>query len=377
MTAAAEKAALAIVQDAAARHGATLDAVPARDRKHLRDRLLSLDGLADLPPVRPLIDGLLYKDTLAQLAGAPGSYKSFITVGMACAVAVGVNWEGHRVPEAGPVVYVAAEGASGLRVRILAWCEANKVPVERVARNLRVLREPLALVDEQDVQEAVEVASESGALLTVLDTRARCTTGLEENSATEQGHAIAAAERIQRASGGAVLLVHHTGRNGEHGRGSNSWDGAVWSDLRLQGAERRCTVKCEKHKDVPDGCEHNFRLLPRVVSADLMPPLHEESPHDHVARRSTLVVVQNDLWTNEEDDSRSSGKVLDIIRTKAGAEGLTRAEVVRLSEDAQVSRSTAYEVLNALVSRGALRNVGSEKRHKYVVAGPVLVSPEE
>ncbi len=108
-----------------------------------------------------------------------------------------------------------------------------------------------------------------------------------------------------------------------------------------------------------------------------MPPLHEESPHDHAARRSTLVVVQNDLWTNEEDDSRSSGKVLDIIRTKAGAEGLTRAEVVRLCEDAQVGRSTAYEVLNALVSRGALRNVGSEKRHKYVVAGPFLVGPEE
>ena len=175
------------------------EASPAR--RHLRDRLLSLDAFANLP-VRPLVDGLLYRDTLAQLAGPPGSYKSFVSVGMACAVAAGVVWEGHRVPEAGPVVYVAPEGGSGLRVRVLAWCEHNKVPVEQVARNLHVLREPLALADERDVQEAVEVAAEVGALLTVLDTRARCTAGLEENSATDQGHAIAAAERIQRASGG-------------------------------------------------------------------------------------------------------------------------------------------------------------------------------
>ncbi len=260
MTAAAEKAALAIVQDAAARHGATLDAVPARDRKHLRDRLLSLDGLADLPPVRPLIDGLLYKDTLAQLAGPPGSYKSFITVGMACAVAVGVNWEGHRVPEAGPVVYVAAEGASGLRVRILAWCEANKVPVERVARNLRVLREPLALADEQDVQEAVQVASESGALLTVLDTRARCTTGLEENSATEQGLAIAAAERIQRASGGAVSWCTTPDATASTGAGATAGTGRCGPTCGSRApsgaapSSARSTRTCRTDASTTSGC---------------------------------------------------------------------------------------------------------------------------
>ena len=151
----------------------------------------------------------------------------------------------------------------------------------------------------------------------------------------------------------------------------------MWSDLRLKGAELRCTVTCSKHKDVPDGCEHNFRLMPHLVSERLMPRLSSESPHEHLVRRSTLVIVQNDLWTNEEDDSRSSGKVLDIIRTKAGAEGLSRAEVVRLCEDAQVGRSTAYGALNALVKEGAVRNVGSEARHKYVVAGPYPVGSED
>ena len=41
-----------------------------RPRLHLRDQLLSLADLRDLPPVGPLIEGLLYRDTLAQLRRA-------------------------------------------------------------------------------------------------------------------------------------------------------------------------------------------------------------------------------------------------------------------------------------------------------------------
>jgi hypothetical protein len=43
-----------------------------QSRRHLRDRLLSLSALQDLTPVQPLIEGLLYRNTLAQLAGPPG-----------------------------------------------------------------------------------------------------------------------------------------------------------------------------------------------------------------------------------------------------------------------------------------------------------------
>ncbi len=342
-------------------------------RPHLRERLLTLDQLADIPPVRPLVDGLLYRDTIAQLSGPPGSYKSFVSVGLACAVAAGVPFEGHRVPRAGHVVYVAPEGSNGLRARILAWCESNRVPVGQVSRHLHVLREPLGLGVSLDVSEAVEVAGELGALLTVLDTRARCTLGLEENSATEQGVAIAAAERIQRASGGTVLGVHHTGRNGDAGRGSNAWDGAVWSDLRLRGAELRCQVHCAKHKEVPDGCEHHYRLVPHLVSRAAMPRWTDEdgqpvSDAEWERGRSTLVAVQTGADEVLDDDSASNQRVLDIARTSAGAEGLSRAQLVSLATDAGIGRSTAYGAVPALVKRGALRNIGTESKARYVVS---------
>jgi hypothetical protein len=356
----------------------TPESEPAEPRRrHLRERLLSLDDLGDLPPVRGLVYGLIYRNTLAQLSGPPGSYKSFVTLGMACSIAVGLPWEGHRVPEAGPVVYVAPEGAPGLRARALAWCETTGVDPARLKDRLFFLAEPVQLGNQIDVTEACDVARELNALLLVLDTRARCTLGLSENDATEQGRAIHSAEAIQAAAGTTVLAVHHSGRGGDHGRGSNAWDGAVWSDLRVTGEDLRCRIHCEKHKDAPDGCDHHFRLVPHTVSPQLMPRLPHEAPEEWETRRSTLVAVQIGVWTDAVDDRRSTREVLDVVRTSGGQEGLTRAQVAAFAEERNLSRSAAYEAVNALLKSGALRNVGTVKRGRYVVSGLSLVADED
>lgn len=283
---------------------------------------------------------------------------------MACSVALGLNWEGHAVPEAGPVVYVVPEGASGIRARVLAWCDLSGVDPRDLRDRLRFLPEPLYLGNSLNVDDAVEVAVEMQAALFVLDTRARCTTGLEENSSTEQGRAIDAAERIQQASGAAVLAVHHSGRNGDHGRGSNAWDGAIWSDLRLTGEDLRCRIHCEKHKDVPDKCDHHYRMVPHVVPEHLMPGCDEH-------QRSTLVAVQMGHLDDLAGDRRSTRAVLDIIRTTAGREGLTRAQIVQLAEEHKLGRSTVYEAVNALVNVAAIRNAGTPNRARYVLVGEV------
>jgi len=332
-------------------------------RPSMRARLLTISDLADLQPVRPLIDGLLYRETLAQLSGPPGQYKSFMVIAMACAVAHGGTFEGHPVPEAGPVVYVAAEGATGTRARILAWCEKSGVDPAELEGKLYVLPEPIQLGDTMDVTEAAELARELAALLLILDTRARCTLGLEENSATDQGRAIQHAEEIQRASGATVLAVHHSGRSGDHGRGSTAWDGAVWSDLRMTGEELRAKLTCAKHKDVPDGCEHHFRLVPHTVSVQNMPDAD-------IAARSTLVIVQNGGWTNAEPDGKNARIVQEVLWTNAPPEGFTAALLAGQVEAAGGSRSGTYSAVKALVRSGAVTNVGTEARSRYIAAHP-------
>jgi hypothetical protein len=170
----------------------------ATEPPRLRDQLLSVTQLATLPPADPLVDGLLYKGTVAQLSGPPGSYKSFLTLGMAVSVAVNESFEGHQVHGGRPVVYIASEGASGLRARILARCELSKIDPGRLDDRFFVLPEPVRLDHRYHVDELVEAVAELDAGLVVLDTRARCTGELDENSATEQGKAIAAVEMAGR-----------------------------------------------------------------------------------------------------------------------------------------------------------------------------------
>jgi hypothetical protein len=336
-------------------------------RPTMRDRLLSVFDLGGLPPVAPLIRGLLYRGTLAQMSGPPGSYKSFVMLAWAISVALGRDFGHHRVGESGPVVIVAAEGATGLQARILAFCELNGIdPAETVGR-LYVLPEPVQIDQRRvDISEALVTVAEVGAVLLVLDTRARCTVGLEENSSTEQGHAIAGADRIVNG-GCTVLTVHHAGRNGGP-RGSNAWDGAVWSDLRLTGGGLMATVGCHKHKDVPDGCEHLFRLIPHVVSEAAMPSHAGESDQDWTDRRTTLVAAPPGLSASGTVVAKTGQVVRDVVRRCAGAKGLTRPEIVRFAEEKGAGRSQVYEAINTLLKAGVLVDVGTANTSRFRLA---------
>lgn len=328
-----------------------------RAQPHLLNQLLRIPDLRDLPPAEPLIEGLLYKNTIAQLTGAPGCYKTFGTIGMSCAFAAGVPFGDFAVPNAGNVVYVAAEGVAGLRMRILAFCEVWGIDPALLLDRLRILPVAIQLGNQVDVSQAIDVVRAVDADLLVLDTRARCTLGLEENSATAQGQAIDAADRIRAAAGCTVLGVHHSSRTGTAGRGSNAWDGAVWSDLRMDGRNLQATIHCEKHKDVAAGCDHHFRLVRHTVSSQLMPGFE---PY-----RSTLVLSSHGPGL-EGLTPNSQRVVLEIIRNSAPAEGFTAPQVVELADAVGVGKSSTYVALKALVSEDLVRNIGSSNRSRYV-----------
>src|SRR3546814_18665342 len=102
-------------------------AVEPAVRKPMRDRLLSVFDLSNLPPVTPLVDGLLYRGTLAQLSGPPGRYKSFLMTAWAVSVASGRDFECHKVSPSGAAVIVAPQGPHGLKQKERASCRDRGV----------------------------------------------------------------------------------------------------------------------------------------------------------------------------------------------------------------------------------------------------------
>jgi DnaB-like helicase N terminal domain/AAA domain len=332
-----------------------------------RTQLLSILDLANLPAVDPLVADLIFRNTLAQLSGPPGKYKSFISIDLSCALATGqTSWAGHRIRKREKVVYVAAEGASGLRARILAWCEYHGIDPAELVGWMFILPLPIQLGTVVQVDDAVVMAKEVGAGLLVLDTRARCTLGLEENSATEQGEAVHAADRIRIAAGCTVWGIHHTGRSGSTPRGSTAWDGAVWSDLRLESEEEGAAeITVEKHKDAPSGQKFTYRLFPHTVSPELMPDVPEPA-------RKSLVVLSTWLDNSDEIITGFIKRVAKLADNSCGIEGLTRPQLVALAVADGMKQATAYRAVNELIKRSYLHNVGTEKRPRYRYIGRTL-----
>lgn len=66
--------------------GDATDPQPNREDQ-LRAALLDSAGLDSLPEPEPLIDGWLYRDTLAWLHGKPSNGKSLLALDWACCIA--------------------------------------------------------------------------------------------------------------------------------------------------------------------------------------------------------------------------------------------------------------------------------------------------
>lgn len=331
----------------------------------LADRLLTVSALSALPPPTPLLSKFLYRGTLVQMSGHPGDGKTFAALGMSCAVATGRRWNGCDVPEAVPVLYVAAEGSSGVFSRLAAWCGHHGLAVSDLDGKFHVLPQPVQLGDREQVAQLRDAVRATGAGLVVLDTRARCTVGMEENSATEQGLAVAAAESLIAATGATVMVVHHLGVGSNRGRGSSAWDGAVYSDLVLgRNRDGDVLIECVKHKDAPDGCKHLFQLERHTIASDVMPGVD-------AAALTSLVMTALD--PHDAKGTGSTEAVLALITETAGPDGLTGTVIARFAKDREVcSNSTTYAAIKTLVQTGRLANIGSKSRARYIVASDAV-----
>jgi len=224
-----------------------------------------LSGAADLmnaPPTQWLIRDVLPASGIGALYGPPGSGKSFLLLDMCAAVASGQQWFGHFVQHAVPVVYAILEGQGGFGTRLKAWSAGRGG--EPLPERLRFLTEPFDLRDSCDVRDLCEAAllhgGNNGGLI-VIDTLSRAAPGTDENSASDMGELIAACAEIQRRTGGAVLVVHHTGKDTAKGlRGHSSLNGAVDVAIEVSrtGDYREWTIA--KSRDSADGTRNGFRL---------------------------------------------------------------------------------------------------------------------
>jgi hypothetical protein len=227
--------------------------------------LLDASSLDNMPTLEPLVGDLLHLDSLARIVGPSGHMKSFATIDLAGHVGTGMPWHGHYVRQ-GTVVYLVAEGARGIRKRVRAWEKHYGLKMTDV---LFLPRPVQAMSPEWDT--LIEAMRRLQPQMIVIDTQARISVGVEENSAKELGLVVDRMEQLRSATAACVLVIHHTGHVGEHGRGSSSAKGALQSELHVskKGDNAKnivVTVKVGKQKDDEEGGDLQFGL--KVITLD-------------------------------------------------------------------------------------------------------------
>lgn len=332
---------------------AVVEAAPGEEAlttlERLRRKLVSAADLANSPTPEPLIHGLLDLATEAWLIGAPGSLKSFVALDLAGHVGRGAAWQDHPV-ERRDVLYIAAEGERGMVLRTRAWMKTHG-DMEGVT----FLPYPVQVRSNDGQWEAlVHLAGELKPGLIVIDTQARVSVGLEENSATDMGVLVDAVGRLKRATGACVLVIHHTGRNGGDARGSSALDGAQDTELKVVRAEPRSSLQCkiiqDKQKDMAEGDREGIALQLQVV--DL-------GTDERTGRELSSLVVRAEVdpfldaqgiqevdvepwkgkhpepWTGEKvaPQAKVKRRILQVLADHAGTTGLTEATVRRVVKD--------------------------------------------
>ncbi len=229
-----------------------------------RYKLLGSADLRALPPLAWRVRGVLPASGVAALYGPSASGKSFLALDVAAAIAEGAPWFGCRVVRA-PVVYVCLEGEAGFRLRVAAWETRNGRPLPG---DLGVVLQSFHLADPRDVLDLAKVAPAGGVLF--LDTLNRAAPLADENSSRDMGGILESVKGLQRAMGGLVVLVHHTGKDSTKGlRGHSSLLAAMDAAVEVSRNDDRREWRVAKSKDgADDGLAHPFKLAVVELGTD-------------------------------------------------------------------------------------------------------------
>jgi hypothetical protein len=226
-------------------------------------KLLGRADILNMPVADWRVKKIFPKRGIGAIYGPSASGKSFLTLDLACAIAEGIDWFGYKT-SACPVTYVVLEGEAGLTARAKAWESAKG---KRLPNAFGVIAQPFRLTDLSNLTELMAAIPKNGVVF--LDTLNRAAPTSDENSSKEMGEILEAVKNLQLATGGLVVLVHHTGKDVSRGmRGHSSLFAALDGAIEVHRNDEKRSWSVAKSKDADDGGVVHFRLKHHVLGQD-------------------------------------------------------------------------------------------------------------
>ncbi|CAN5490423.1 hypothetical protein BH10CHL1_BH10CHL1_01630 [soil metagenome] len=243
---------------------------------------LSLQDLLRMPPKEWLIAQVLGAGDIGMIYGAPGCGKTFVIIDMIFSACLGQQFA-RRFDVQRPlnVAYAAGEGISGLPARFAAAAKHYDIYAKTLSEDYQTNFTFFAATPQLYIEESAQYAesitqfvyewkqrqAEGQAKpldILIIDTLHSATAGADENSAQHMGIVLKLAKNAAQELGCAVLLVHHTNKNGTAERGSSALRGAMDCMIeihRISETGIKAVMTCAKLKDGEQWQEQTLDLV--------------------------------------------------------------------------------------------------------------------
>ncbi len=320
--------------------------------------LMHISELKNLPQPSWLVDNVIPTGELMMVFGPPSSGKSFWVLSLALHVAMQA-----------PIVYLAAEGARGYFKRTSAWCKHHNQDVEELQAYFD--DEPVQLMDERSVDVFVERIASLAPKLVVIDTLSQCFVGGDENGAADTSQLIAGCQTIQRATGAAVLLVHHSIKSSDNTyRGNSTIEGAIYAMFSVAKKKDSDVIKVtgQKMKDDESGMVQKFKLQQIKLDDDqtscVVIPMGNPTKASQADGDDTDIDAETEPTLNADQTT-----ALKLV-AQAGDKGIRRCDVMR---GAEMNDNGTTAVLEHLLNLGFISQVKTRKPYFITEVGQTFL----
>ncbi len=320
-----------------------------------RFRLYGARELMTRVPAPWIIKGVMRQKSVTLIYGERGCYKSFLALDLAACITSNISWQGHDLLHPGLVIYIAAEGSGGMVQRIRAWDEQHPRALPNDDKLFFITEPVIVTATSEDMEWVIhrirevidwetpyDQATESfqppiaiWPILIIIDTLARCFQG-NESAQEDMGQFVQGVDRIRNEFNCSVLIIHHSGWDPKHERGSSALGAACDTIYKLEADPKAniLTLSNEKMKDSRE--PKPLQLTYREVQVQRR---RWDDPNEEL----TSVVI-------EHTPVRQSVNIQDLLM-KAGRP-LQTIEFQELAQSHGVSRATFFRHVRDLLKTG-------------------------
>ncbi len=279
-----------------------------------------------------LIEGLWAASGVGVIGGSPKSCKSWLGLEMAVSVSTGTPCLGRfdvRRPGTA-LVYLAEDAPHVVRDRLLALCTHRQMSIDRL--DVRVITSPVLRLDiESHFQLLAATVTRHRPRMLLLDPFVRLQR-INENDAQEVATILDRLRALQRAHDMAIMVVHHTRKNGSRSQQGQALRGSgdfwAWGDSNLYLTHERKQLRLTM--------EHRAAAPPDPLSLQLV----LDPPHlEIVAASDTAPATLEQRIIDELSCSEAPTTRTDLRRRLAVNNKRLGETLQRLEHDGQVHRS--------------------------------------